>query len=95
MESDEIGDIKNKKNGLNNNWIQSEAVAREIPILSLQRFRDDCTEKVKRDIEDFFDSFISDVEQLTTAGQDENINLTITNKNRYLSFNTHILICSK
>jgi len=82
MESNQFHNIK-KKNGFhNNNWIQSEAIAAEIPLVSLQRFRDDCTEKVKKDIEDYFDSFIADLEQLNTTGQDENINHTIANRNK-------------
>lgn len=71
-----------KKNGCNNNWMKSDVLVREIPLVSLQKFRDDCTEKVRRDIEDYFDSFISDIEQISISGQDENINLSIANRNR-------------
>lgn len=82
MEGDCGVESYHKKAGCNNNWIKSDAIVREIPLELLQRFRDDCTEKVRRDIEDYFDSFVSEIEQISSPGQDENINLSIANRNR-------------
>ncbi|XP_052245937.1 sterol O-acyltransferase 1-like isoform X2 [Dreissena polymorpha] len=46
-----------------------------------QRFRDECTEKVKRDIEEYFDAFISDVGLINQAENVENIKYSLNSSN--------------
>ena len=44
----------------------------------LQKFRDEVTEKVTRDLEDLFDAFISDVGQISQADAIPNGSLTLS-----------------
>ncbi|XP_060552731.1 sterol O-acyltransferase 1-like [Ruditapes philippinarum] len=47
-----------------------------------QKFREEISEKIKRNIEDSFDSFLSDIELINQSVHDENINLSFsTNRN--------------
>ncbi|XP_060561180.1 sterol O-acyltransferase 1-like [Ruditapes philippinarum] len=61
-----------------NTFDQQIKVAKTLVI----KFREEISEKIKRNIEDSFDSFLSDIELINQSVHDENINLSFsTNRN--------------
>ena len=75
-------DYFNYKKNLNSDKCE---VCKEKIDESLQKFRDEVTEKVTRDLEDLFDAFISDVGQISQADGIPNGSLTLSSAiNRYV-----------
>ena len=68
-------DYFNYAENLNNN---RSDIDKEYANQMLQKFRDEVTEKVKRDLDDLFDAFVSDVEQISQSDTVQNGALSLS-----------------
>ena len=70
------GKIIDKEKGFHGN--NSNNIDKETANLVLQKLREEVTEKVRRDLDDLFDAFVSDVEQISQSSTVQNGSLQLS-----------------
>ena len=70
------GKIIDKEKGFHGN--NGNNIDKETANLVLQKLREEVTEKVRRDLDDLFDAFVSDVEQISQSSTVQNGSLQLS-----------------